>query len=186
MRRLEIKPAIAEDLEEIIALDQLCFDGIWSQEGYLREIYSFNSTLLLLWVTEAQLLPKMIGLGCLWSIVEEAHITLLGIHPEYQRQGLGLFLFHRLLQDALQRNLERATLEVKTTNQPAINLYQKFGFQIAGRRNNYYPKTGEDAFILWLNGLNEPDFTQKLATWDLQISTRLRHQYAISEIPHFF
>jgi [ribosomal protein S18]-alanine N-acetyltransferase len=180
MKILEVKQAIAEDLEQIVALDKLCFDGIWSKEGYLREIYSFNSSLLLLWVTEPQLLPKMIGLGCLWSIVEEAHITLLGIHPEYQRQGLGLFLFHNLLQDAIQRNLERATLEVKTTNQPAINLYQKFGFQVAGRRNNYYPKTGEDAFILWLNGLDKPDFTQKLAAWESKINDRLRCHYAIA------
>jgi [ribosomal protein S18]-alanine N-acetyltransferase len=177
MKSLVIQSAIAEQVDEIVALDKLCFDSIWSKNGYLREMNSPNSSLLLLWVTEAQLLPKMIGIGCLWSIVEEAHITLLGIHPEYQGQGLGMFLFYHLLQNGIQRGLERATLEVKTTNQPAINLYQKFGFQIVGRRNNYYPKTGEDALILWLNGLNKPDFSHKLDSWWLKICDRLKSQY---------
>jgi [ribosomal protein S18]-alanine N-acetyltransferase len=179
MKSLIIQPAIAEQVEEIVALDKLCFDNIWSKDGYLREMNSPNSSLLLLWFKDTELSPRMIGIGCLWSIVEEAHITLLGIHPEYQRQGLGMFLFHHLLKDGLQRGLERATLEVKTTNQPAINLYQKFGFQIVGRRNNYYPKTGEDALILWLNGLNKADFRQKLDSWWLLICDRLKSQYSI-------
>jgi [ribosomal protein S18]-alanine N-acetyltransferase len=177
MKSLKIKPAIAEDIDEIVALDKLCFDNIWSKEGYLREIDSPNSSLLLLWVQEAQVQPITIGIGCLWSIVEEAHITLLGIHPKYQGQGLGMFLFHHLLQDGVKRNLERATLEVKTTNQPAINLYQKFGFKVAGRRNNYYPKTGEDALIFWLNSLNKPDFSHKLDSWQFEICDRLKSQY---------
>lgn len=180
MKSLEIKPAIAESVDCILSLDQLCFDGIWSKDGYLREMDSPNSSLLLLWLTEKELPPIMIGIGCLWSIVEEAHITLLGIHPEYQGQGLGTFLFYRLLQDAVDRGLERATLEVKSTNQTAINLYQKFGFKIAGRRNNYYSKTGEDALILWLNNLNKPDFPQKLANWYSQISDRLIYTYRLT------
>lgn len=179
MKSLTIKPAIAEQIKAIVALDRLCFAGIWSKDAYLREIDSPNSTLRLLWVNEPSLPTKIIGIGCLWSIVEEAHITLLGIHPQYQRQGLGMLLLHNLLQDAVNRGLARATLEVQVTNQPAINLYQKLGFKVAGKRQNYYPKTGEDALILWLNGLNKPEFEQKLATWLTQIRNRLNSQYLI-------
>jgi [ribosomal protein S18]-alanine N-acetyltransferase len=178
MKSLIIQSAIAEQVNEIVALDKLCFDNIWSKDGYLREMKSPNSSLLLLWLKEGDLSLKMIGIGCLWSIVEEAHITLLGIHPEYHGQGLGMFLFHRLLTDGVQRGLERATLEVKTTNQPAINLYQKFGFQVVGRRNNYYPKTGEDALILWLSGLNKADFRHQLDSWWLAICDRLKTRYS--------
>ncbi|VEP17011.1 Ribosomal-protein-alanine acetyltransferase [Hyella patelloides LEGE 07179] len=180
IKRLEIKPAIANQVKDIIVLDQLCFDGIWSKHGYLREINSPNSSLLLLWVTETDLSPKMLGIGCLWSILEEAHITLLGIHPEYHRQGLGMLLLHSLLQEGVTRGLKRATLEVRPTNQPAINLYEKFGFKVAGRRRNYYPKTGEDALILWLNGLNKGDFQQQLDSWRLQIKKRLLRHYTIA------
>lgn len=165
-----IKQAIADDLKAMVALDKLCLGGIWSADAYLREIASPNSTILLLREVNGELnnglyseerTQKLIGLGCLWSIVEEAHITLLGIHPEYQRRGWGQLLLCSLLEDAVMRQLERATLEVKATNTAAINLYQKYGFQQAGRRKKYYP-TGEDALILWLNGLDKPEFQRKL------------------------
>lgn len=179
MQKLEIESATVENIEEILVLDCLCFMGVWTRKAYLREIESPNSSLLLLWLTEAQSSPKAIGIGCLWSIVEEAHITLLGIDPQYHRQGLGMLLLHSLLKDARQRNLERATLEVKVTNDPALNLYEKFGFEVAGKRKNYYTKTGEDAFILWLNGLNKPEFEHQLDNWFEVICDRLKQRYSI-------
>ena len=179
MKKLEIKPAIADYIEEILALDRLCFAGIWSKDGYLREIDSPKSSLLLLWVTENDSKPKIIGIGCLWSILDEAHITLLGIHPQYHRQGLGMLMLYSLLQDGATRGLSRATLEVKENNQVAINLYQKFGFRMAGKRRNYYPQTGEDALVFWLNGLERQDFSQQLNNWWQQISRRIDSQELI-------
>lgn len=179
MQKLEIKPATAENIEEILVLDCLCFMGIWKRKAYLREIESPNSSLLLLWLAEAPSPPKAIGIGCLWSIVEEAHITLLGIDPQYHRQGLGMLLLYSLLQDARKRNLERATLEVKVTNNPALDLYEKFGFEVVGKRKNYYTQTGEDAFILWLNCLNKPEFKRQLDNWFEVICDRLKQRYSI-------
>ncbi|NEO99983.1 MAG: ribosomal protein S18-alanine N-acetyltransferase [Symploca sp. SIO2E9] len=109
----------------------------------------------------------LIGLGCFWSIVEEAHITILAIHPNYQRQGLGKLLLSVLLKDAVRRNLERATLEVRPSNQVALSLYQKFGFSEAGRRRGYYQDTGEDALILWRSGLQNLEFEEMLTKFYL-------------------
>ncbi|HHP7229962.1 MAG TPA: ribosomal protein S18-alanine N-acetyltransferase [Xenococcaceae cyanobacterium] len=178
MKLLLIQYATVAQIPEILVLDRLCFGNIWSAEGYKREINSPNSTMLLLILRETDLPEKLIGIGCLWSIVEEAHITLLGIHPDYHRQGLGQLLLSALFQDVVTRKLEKATLEVKTTNHPAIALYEKFGFKIAGRRKNYYPKTGEDAFILWRSGLNKPEFLAELETWQQKIGQQLKPQYS--------
>ena len=79
----------------------------------------------------------------------EAHITILAIHPNFQSQGWGKLLLNELLQKAQKKSLARATLEVSENNFKALNLYQKFGFQVAGRRKKYYQKTNEDALILW-------------------------------------
>jgi ribosomal-protein-alanine N-acetyltransferase len=122
---------------------------------------------------------QIVGIACFWAIVEEAHITLLGIIPEYQRQGLGQLLLYVLLQQAVERKLERATLEVRASNQAAINLYEKFGFRIAGRRKKYYPQTGEDALILWRGGLSQPEFQTDLVNWEEKISNRLATDYII-------
>jgi ribosomal-protein-alanine N-acetyltransferase len=116
----------------------------------------------------------LLGLGCLWAILEEAHITILAIHPDYQRQGLGQALLYALMVSAQRRGLERATLEVRVSNQSALALYQKFGFQEAGRRRRYYEDTGEDALILWRGGLQHPEFQQTLLKWQGQVGDRLQ------------
>ncbi|HLO50142.1 MAG TPA: ribosomal protein S18-alanine N-acetyltransferase [Kamptonema sp.] len=106
--------------------------------------------------------PSLIGLACLWAILGEGHITMLGIHPDYQGQGFGKTLLCALLKLAYQRQLEWATLEVRASNFVAISLYQKFGFKEAGRRRGYYQEPEEDALILWRSGLQKPEFEQDL------------------------
>lgn len=172
-----------EQLPELVALDRQCLGGIWSLDGYQRELDSPNSELIIITVplspednpddhdnddhyhsTEDRS-EKIIGCGCFWAILEEAHITLLMIAPDYQGQGLGKLLLYQLLKAATLRDLERATLEVRASNQVALSLYQKFGFQALGRRKGYYQQTGEDAIILWRGDLHKPEFQSALQDW---------------------
>lgn len=143
-------------LPAVLELDQICLGGLWTESGYRREIDSPNSDLLVLFVER-----QVIGLGCLWAILEEAHITTLAIHPDYHRQRLGQLLLVQLLQAARQRKLTRATLEVRASNQPALHLYKKFGFRTAGRRKHYY-SNNEDALILWVNQVQTSDYGSTL------------------------
>ncbi|MBE9166271.1 ribosomal protein S18-alanine N-acetyltransferase [Pleurocapsales cyanobacterium LEGE 06147] len=190
MKLLAIKPPTIKELEEIIELDRICFGKLWTKEGYQRELASPNSLLLILSLLKKRigeeediekylfqspnLQSQIIGVACFWSIVEEAHITLLGIHPDYRGQGLGQLLLYTLLVKAVECQLKRATLEVRASNQAALGLYQKFGFQVAGRRKGYYQLTGEDALIMWRAGLAEVDFKNDLASWSHQIFIGLK------------
>jgi ribosomal-protein-alanine N-acetyltransferase len=197
---LKITPLTAEKLNAVVELDRLCFGGLWTKSGYERELDSPSSNLLVL---EALPTPGettnyndlsvsltqnsvtadqgnaptphnlLLGIGCFWSIVEEAHITILAVHPDLQNQGLGQLLLYALLRDAKKRQLEWATLEVKPSNQAALSLYRKFGFQEAGRRRGYYQDTGEDALILWLNGLQKAEFEQNMGELAQKIQDRL-------------
>jgi [SSU ribosomal protein S18P]-alanine acetyltransferase (EC 2.3.1.128) len=135
VRFIEIKHLAPEHLPCAVELDRLCFGGLWAIEGYRRELESPNSDLLGLWTWEGthhppplQVSPILIGIGCLWAILEEAHIIMLAIHPSFQRQGLGQALLLALLQSACDRQLERSTLEVRDSNLAAVSLYNKFGF----------------------------------------------------------
>ncbi|MEH1890372.1 MAG: ribosomal protein S18-alanine N-acetyltransferase [Nostoc sp.] len=168
---LEIKLLTPENLSAILELDQACFGGLWTLEGYKRELDSPNSDLLGLfsWFSTRSLL----GIGCFWSILEEAHITILAVHPQYHRQGLGAALLYSLIKTACDRGLERATLEVRASNLAAISLYQKFGFKTAGRRRRYYQDNGEDALILWMSDLQHPQFQKTLDNWYTLVSDRL-------------
>lgn len=176
--KLRLQLAKAEQLPQVVELDKLSLGGLWTLEGYRRELASPNSNLLVMSVVNVttQTEEQVIGCGCFWAILEEAHITLLAIHPDYQRRGLGKLLLYALLKDAVKRKLERATLEVRESNQVALSVYQKFGFKTAGRRKGYYQKTGEDALILWRGDLHYPSFKQELETWQQQIENKLLEQ----------
>ncbi len=177
-------PLTAVDLPAVVQLDQLCFGGLWTLSGYERELASPNSDLLVL--TQGNGRPKandisnpdgcpevgLIGVGCCWAILDEAHITLLGITPPCQGQGLGQWLLWMLLRAARDRGLQRATLEVRASNTPALHLYEKFGFQIAGRRRHYY-SDGEDALILWMRGLSDPNLGSTFQQWSERSHNRL-------------
>lgn len=173
MNTLELKPLTPELIPAAVELDQLCLGGLWTRSGYERELASPNSDLLVL-QPSAQTHPPILGLGCVWEILEEAHITILAVHPAYQRQGLGKALLYFLLVSAWRRKLEWATLEVRASNQPAIELYQQFGFESVGCRRGYYSDPAEDALILWHNGLQKSDFHQKLEAWRVAVGDRLR------------
>jgi ribosomal-protein-alanine N-acetyltransferase len=189
VKLLAIKLPTTKELEELAELDRICFGKLWTKEGYQRELASPNSLLLILSLLKKEIEKEddiekytspsfnlqfqIIGIACFWSIVEEAHITLLGIHPDYRGQSLGQLLLYTLLDKAVERKLERATLEVRASNQAALGLYQKFGFQVAGRRKGYYQLTGEDALIMWRGGLAEEAFKCNLASWSQQIFVNL-------------
>lgn len=145
---INIKPLTEKELDQVVALDNVCLGGLWSLKGYQREIASPNSSLFIMTIS-SQSEEQVIGLACFWAVLEEAHITLLAIHPDFQGQGLGKSLLNYLLAEAENKGLKRATLEVAENNLKALSLYQKFGFQEAGRRKRYYQKTGEDALVLW-------------------------------------
>jgi [ribosomal protein S18]-alanine N-acetyltransferase len=103
----------------------------------------------------------LLGIGCLWAILEEAHITTLAIEPAYQGRKLGQLLLTDLLLHGQRRGLTRATLEVRAGNERALNLYRKFSFQEAGQRKRYY-SDGENARILWRSGLQDPAFVGQI------------------------
>jgi [ribosomal protein S18]-alanine N-acetyltransferase len=203
-QRLTLRTLTADLLPAVVELDRRCFGQLWTLDGYQRELDSPNSDLIVLLAdplpevdhassvefplaptrdagknllsTAPPIAPQLIGLGCYWAILEEAHITIVAIDPAYQNQGLGQLMLNQLLVSAHHRGLAHATLEVRASNVAAIALYQKFGFQIAGQRKRYYADTGEDALVLWLNGLQQPQFYPRLALGDQHLRDRLVNQ----------
>lgn len=180
---VEVSPLQAQDLADAVALDLQIFGGWWSLQGYQQEVDRLSSTLVGLKVHQegsnptipddgTASLPSLVGIGCLWRVEDEAHITMLGIHPQYQGRGLGQALLVSLLTLARMEQANRATLEVNVANSAAVKLYQKLGFKTAGRRPHYYDN-GEDALILWQGSLQTLQFQQSLEEWQRDTEHRL-------------
>ena len=86
--------------------------------------------------------------GGMLTVLDEGQITNIATHPDHRRQGLAAGVLSALLEEARERGLLSLTLEVRASNQPAIALYQKFGFSAVGRRSRFYTHPTEDALIM--------------------------------------
>ena len=72
----------------------------------------------------------------------------IAVDDRLRRQGIATTLLERLFELA-DKPSEQYTLEVRTSNEDAIRLYERFGFRTAGRRRAYYHDNREDALIMW-------------------------------------
>lgn len=174
MKFLAIAPLTSPLIPAAVALDQQCLGGMWTADGYQREVESPNSVMLVAF--EQHLYPPtspLLALACLWTVLDEAHITILAVHPDCRGQGLGYFMVTALMQAAWQREMEWVTLEVRVSNQAAIALYRQFDFADVGQRKRYYQNPEESALILWRKGLKQSEFPDCLHRWWQRAGDRL-------------
>jgi ribosomal-protein-alanine N-acetyltransferase len=82
-----------------------------------------------------------------FNLVKKGHIVSVAILPEYRRKGLGHAILAEALKGMREYNVKEGYLEVRVSNQPAIDLYRKLGFSISKTSRHYY-KDGEDAYIM--------------------------------------
>jgi ribosomal-protein-alanine N-acetyltransferase len=96
-------------------------------------------------------------------VVGEGHITTIGVAPDFQRRKIGMALLHRAVTEAMSRDADSMTLEVRVTNRGAQELYRSFGFAPVGIRKNYYADDNEDAIVMWAYGLKTPEYSDRIA-----------------------
>ncbi len=102
--------------------------------------------------------PGIAGFAGMWVMYEEAHITTIGVDPVYQGQGLGEVLLVALIEEAINRDANRISLEVRVSNRVAQRLYEKYAMAVQGVRPRYYTDNGEDAWVMVSRPLRDPDF----------------------------
>jgi len=156
---IEVKTEIAvrvmtlDDIPEVMNIDRLSFPLPWSERSYRYELEHNSSAQLI--VADYHDLDRiqLVGYIGFWFVVDEMHISTLAVHPDFRRRGIGEALLEGALHLADSRGGVIATLEVRTSNQAALDLYTKFGFEVAGCRKNYYQDNREDAWIMKLDPL---------------------------------
>ena len=136
------------DLPTVMEIDRLSFPIPWPERSYRYELTENRAATLL--VAESTERPNVVGYLGFWLIADEAHISTLAVHPSRRRRGIGEQLLREALQMAANRGAEVVTLEVRESNQAALDLYGKFDFRVVGRRPGYYRDNREDAILMTL------------------------------------
>lgn len=145
----EILPMQSTDTAACAAIEAELFagDSPWSQASFQQELaFPHNHYYV---IKQSQTIIGYAGIAHFPTPdnTGRSEILTLGIAPPYQQQGLGKRLLEFLLTTADELHNE-VFLEVRTDNQPAINLYIKLGFEKIALRKNYYPQSKMDAFTM--------------------------------------
>ena len=142
---IRIVPMNADHLEEIERLERICFSRPWSRRMLAEELENQCAAFL---VAEDGQTGAVMGYAGLLVVADEGYITNVAVFPEYRRQGVAAKILEIYLNFAQANQLAFLTLEVRPSNEAAIALYQRYGFEEVGRRKNYYDLPKEDALIL--------------------------------------
>ncbi|MFZ5450607.1 MAG: ribosomal protein S18-alanine N-acetyltransferase [Thermodesulfobacteriota bacterium] len=129
------------------AIEKVSFPTPWSRFSFLTELgQSLSHTLVA--GPRPPLRRQVWAYLIYWVVAEEMHILNLAVHPQRRRRGLARRLLAQAMTHARTLGAQVAWLEVRPSNQPALNLYHSLGFQEMGRRPRYYDDTQEDALLL--------------------------------------
>jgi ribosomal-protein-alanine N-acetyltransferase len=136
-----------QDAPGVFRVDQDCFKHNWTVESYEEDVRNMLSSYVV-----AEKDGEIIGFGGFWLIIDEAHITNIGVMEEHRYCGIGQQILDEMLAVASHKGCLGMTLEVREDNRSAIKFYEKNGFVKEGVRKNYYGN-GVNGFIMWRHGL---------------------------------
>ena len=143
-----------EDLTEVAALEAASFTNPWSLEMLTRDLQ--NTTVSRVYVMRDDAGTLVAFCAC-WFLGDEIHINTLAVKETERRRGHARRLLQFVFRDATAEGLRHATLEVRRSNDAALNLYAALGFEVRGVRRNYYRTPEEDALVLWSDHLGNAD-----------------------------
>lgn len=144
-----IRHMTKDDVDAVYNVEEDCFVDPWSKDSIRKELKNDLARYLV-----AEVDNKVVGYIGIWFVVDEGHITNVAVHSNYRGKKIGDKLVSEMVELCKENDLVAMTLEVRTSNTVAQNLYRKYGFKMAGIRKEYYSDNKEDAIIMW-NQLKE-------------------------------
>jgi ribosomal-protein-alanine acetyltransferase len=140
---------MVEDIPSLEQIENQTHLAFWGEENYRRFLEEFPEY----FGCKAVVINEehehiTAGFFLARSMFENLEVLKVGISPEYQRLGIGTELMEYAYTEGIRRGCSRCFLEVRKSNQNAIDFYHKHKFRIAGSRLNYYTDPVEDAWIM--------------------------------------
>ena len=144
---LQLSRLTSEDIPPVLEIEHLSFRRPWRQQSFAAELTCQQACALVVRL-KSQAADEIAGYMCLRFILNEMHILKIAVAQARRRQGIATWLLGKAFQLGMQRGAVLAQIEVRPSNEPALALYHKLGFEYLARRPRYYPETGEDALVL--------------------------------------
>ena len=143
MVEIKIKTMTPEDVVQVHKVEEACFSVPWSLENFERIFRYKENYYLTAWDGDT-----IVGFIGLMAVAGEGDITNVAVLPSHRKQGIGDRLVKSMIDLAKEKEISKIMLEVRSSNEAAIHLYEKYGFEFLCIRKNYYQKPTEDANIM--------------------------------------
>ncbi len=157
---LLVEPLRRRDLPAIQAIEQVSYPRPWSLGVFQSEIEMARRGERHYVVARRH--GELVGYAGSMFVVGDAHVTNIATAPLHHRSGVATRLLAELAWEAIARECQALTLEVRSSNTGAQALYRRFGFAPVGVRQKYYENT-EDAIVMWCHEIAELPYRERLS-----------------------
>ena len=136
------------DLETILAIEQNSFQRPWNRLSLEFALRCHNARNYAVKPTEGKSCGPFIAYAFLRLLGNEVHLQKVAVTTAWRGQGVASWLLERCFTLSVEQGARSAHLEVRPSNIPAVELYQKLGFELVGKRPEYYSDSKEDALLM--------------------------------------
>ena len=149
---MEIRPMEDRDLPQVLNIENLCIQHPYQEKDFLYELHDnpVSNLFVIEYSNESLGLKAIVGFIDYWVTFDSGTIVQIAVHPDIQRSGVGSELINEMKKDAFAKRVRTMTLEVRASNEKAINFYKKHGFKVSHIKPGYYNDNGEDAIYMIL------------------------------------
>lgn len=152
------------DLEEVHVIECAQFDDPWSLQVLRDELDDPSRR-----YTKATVDGALVGYLGMMIVDSEAegHVNTIATLPGHEGAGIATALLVEGIRAVAAAGVRDVTLEVASRNLRAQHLYTRFGFAPVGVRRGYYPRSSDDAIVMWVRDVHLPSYADRLASIEL-------------------
>lgn len=131
--RVTLGPMTLDDLDAVVAIEQTAYSHPWTR-GHFRDSINPLFEAQCLWLD-----GELLGYFLAMRGFEEMHLLNITVAPDHQGQGWGHMMLDALSLWSRHQGAQWLWLEVRQSNQRALQVYERYGFQQVSLRKDYYP-----------------------------------------------
>jgi ribosomal-protein-alanine N-acetyltransferase len=151
--RFKLRKFTVDDLQAVMKINRLCLPENYMDSFFIDLYRRFPETFVIAEengevvgyiMCRMEVGLSSIGLG---GVIRKSHIVSIATLPEHRREGIANAIITKTMEAMREYKAKQCYLEVRLTNDPAVNLYKKLGFEVTRTIHGYYAD-GEDAYVM--------------------------------------
>lgn len=139
-----VRMAVLKDVIRLAKLDQSIFSDFWSEKAFISSV---DSKMEIVPVVTLNDTDEIVAYAAVSFVLDECNINRIAVVQEFRGRGLGTYLLG-CIEELLPPEVNIFNLEVRESNVHAIEMYEKFGYTVLGRRKKFYRCPVEDALLM--------------------------------------